>query len=189
MHTFIKMKQKLFNEIEIPEGVDVEISEENTVKVKGPEGETSRDFRIRKLELRKSEDGKKIIIGHDKATKREKALMNSITAHIRNMLLGVGKKWEYQLKAVSSHFPMTLENKGNEIVVNNFLGEKIPRRSKILDGVEVEIQKETIFVRSVNIEKAGQTAANLESATRISNRDRRVFQDGIFITHKTGEEI
>ncbi len=183
------MKQPIFNEIEIPENVEVKISEGNTVKVKGPEGENSREFVVRKLELKKSEDGKKIIIGHEKSTKNEKKLINSLTSHIENMIKGVQKKWEYKLKAVSSHFPMTLESKGNEVIVNNFLGEKIPRKSKISENVEVEIQKEDIIVRSVDKEKAGQTSASLERATRISDRDRRIFQDGIFMTHKAGEEI
>lgn len=182
------MKQELFNEIEIPEGVEVEINDD-IVKVKGPEGENTRKFVIRKIEVKKSEDGKKVLVGHKRATKNEKKLINTLTSHIQNMIRGVSEKWEYQLKAVSSHFPMTLESKGNEVIINNFLGEKISRKSKLPENVEIEIQKETIFIRSVDKEKAGQASANLERATRISNKDRRIFQDGIFITHKAGEEI
>ncbi len=182
------MKKPLFNEIEIPEGVEVEI-DGGFVKVKGPEGENSRKFKVQKLELKKSEDGKKIIIGNEKSTKREKKLMNSITSHIKNMVEGVQEKFEYQLKIVSSHFPITAEVKGNELIIQNFLGEKVPRKSKIPGGAEVEVQKDLIKVKSANKEIAGQTAANLEAATKISNRDRRIFQDGIFIINKAGKEI
>ena len=45
-------------------------------------------------------------------------------------------------------------------------------------------QGDTITVESINIEHAGQTAANIESATKIKGRDRHVFQDGCYITSK-----
>jgi len=84
---------------------------------------------------------------------------------------------------------MTAEIKGNEAIIKNFLGEKTPRISKIIPGVEVEINGNTIVVKSSNKELAGQVAANFETATKIRGRDLRVFQDGIYITNKSGRGI
>jgi large subunit ribosomal protein L6 len=83
---------------------------------------------------------------------------------------------------------MTLKKEGDYLIVTNFLGEKTPRKSLILKGVNVEIKGKEIFVTSHDKELAGQTAANIERATKVRNRDRRVFQDGIFIVSKPGDE-
>jgi large subunit ribosomal protein L6 len=180
------MKKKLYQTIEIPEGVEANF-EENTLIVKGPEGENKREFNFINLDFEKKD--KKIIIGNEKATKVEKKYMNTIVAHIKNMIKGVQKKFEYKLKICFSHFPMVVEVKGNTAIIKNFLGEKVSRISKIPEGVEVKIDNEFIIVTSLDKELAGQTAANFEKATNIRKRDKRIFQDGIFIINKNGKEI
>jgi len=180
------MKKELFQNIEIPEGVEAEI-DGAMFKVKGSEGENHREFKIGKLEFGK--EGNRVIIGHKKATKKEKKLMNTLASHIRNMIMGVQKKFEYKLKVGFSHFPITVELKEKEALIKNFLGEKIDRTSKISGGVDVKIDKDVITVSSVDKEAAGQVAANFEIATKIKGRDKRIFQDGIFIINKAGKEI
>ncbi|MEK6819946.1 MAG: 50S ribosomal protein L6 [Nanoarchaeota archaeon] len=180
------MRREFFQEIEIPHGVEIEL-DGDIIKVKGKNGETQKKFKTRKFKVEKMEN--KILIGTKEATKKEKRLINTFRAHIKNMIEGIQNKFEYKMKAVYSHFPMTVEMHGNEITIKNFLGEKIPRKSKILPHVDVKISGDFIVIHSSNKEAAGQTAANLEKATWIRRKDRRVFQDGIFITSKAGEEI
>jgi len=60
---------------------------------------------------------------------------------------------------------------------------------KILPGVEVEVDKEWVTLWSTDKELAGRTAADFERVTKIRKRDRRVFQDGIYITNKAGRDI
>ncbi len=79
---------------------------------------------------------------------------------------------------------MTLKIDGSRLLINNFLGEKTARIAKILPEVVIEIKGQKITITSANKDAAGQTAANVEKATKIRNRDRRVFQDGIYITEK-----
>ncbi|MBI3623798.1 50S ribosomal protein L6 [Candidatus Pacearchaeota archaeon] len=186
MLTSTKMRKKLFKEIEIPEQIEIKI-EDKMVVVNGPEGENKREFKLGKLEFRK--EGNKIIIGYEKATKKEKKTMNTTIAHIKNMINGVQKKFEYKLKICFSHFPFTVEISGNEVKIKNFLGEKSPRLMKIPDGVDVKSDKEIVDVRSCDKELAGKVAADFERATKIRNRDRRIFQDGLYIISKAGSEI
>ena len=180
------MKKEIIQEIKIPEGVEAKV-EENKLIVKGEKGENEREFNISGLDFKKKDNS--VTIGYKKATKKEKKRINTIASHIKNMLAGVEKGFEYKLKICSSHFPMTVEIKDKEAVVKNFLGEKIPRKIKIPKNSKVDIDKEIITVFSNDKEVAGQTAANFERSTRISNKDRRVFQDGIFITNKAGREM
>lgn len=180
------MKKQLFQKIEIPEGVEVSLNEGEIV-VKGAEGENKRKFKFGKLRVEKKDN--EIIISHDRATKKEKKMINTIAAHIRNMIAGVQKKFVYELKICSSHFPMSVSAEGRKAVVKNFLGEKVPREVAIPDGADVGIKGQMITISSADKETAGQAAANFERATRIRNKDRRVFQDGIFITNKCGREI
>ena len=180
------MKKELYQTIEIPEGVEVNLKEDR-VTVKGSEGEIKRNFNLGKLDFEVK--GNKVIIGHKKSTKTEKKMMNTIVAHIRNMIKGVQEKFEYKLKVCFSHFPINAELKENEVIIKNFLGEKISRIVKVPEGVEVKIDGQIITVTSADKELAGQAAANFEIATRIKNRDLRIFQDGIYITNKAGREI
>ncbi len=180
------MRKEIFQEIDIPEGVEVNL-EEDTLVVKGPEGENKRNFNMRNIIFEIKE--KKIRIGNEKSTKKDKKRINTITAHIKNMIKGIQEKFVYTLKVVFSHFPITVEVSGDEVIIKNFLGEKIPRKCDIPKGAEVKINKNIITISSYDKEIAGQAAANLERVTRIRNKDRRVFQDGIYITNKAGRDM
>ena len=186
MHISIKMKKNLIKEIKIPEGVEVSISE-NIITVKWKDGENKRAFNFGKILVERVEN--EIILKGQNATKKEKKNMNSITAHIKNMIKGIEKKFEYKLKICFSHFPITVEIKGDEGLIKNFIGERIPRKIKLLKNVDIKVNKDIITVSSCDKELAGQAAANFEKATMIRKRDRRTFQDGIFITSKGEKEI
>jgi large subunit ribosomal protein L6 len=179
------MRREIFKTIEIPEGIEVEINGKEVV-VKGPEGENRREFSLGKIKIERGENFLKV--GYESSTKKEKKIINTSVSHIKNMILGVQKKFEYFLKICSSHFPMNVVVENNKFIIKNFLGERIARKSRIMKNVEIQIDGEIIIVKSTNKELAGQTAANLEKATRITGRDRRIFQDGIFITNKFGRE-
>lgn len=183
MHISIKMKQALSQEISVPEGVEITVDGKE-VLVKGPIGELKRNLEFGKLEIIQEKD--KLTLKDKKATKTEKRMMNTLSSHLRNMVQGVQEKFEYKLKICFGHFPFTVKIEGNKAIIKNFLGEKVQRESSIPEGAEVEIKKDIITIKSLDKEIAGQTAANLEIATKVKGRDKRIFQDGIYILEKCG---
>ena len=168
-------------EVPIPPEVKVDMVGRE-VTVTGPKGDLKREFIHPRLKI--DIKAETVDVYCELPRKEEKALVGTWAAHIANMIKGVTEGFEYHLKLVYSHFPVKISVKGDTFVIENFLGEKKPRTAKILDGVKVKIEKDIVIVTSTDKEKAGQTAANIEKATRIKGYDTRVFQDGIYIIKK-----
>ena len=180
------MNKDLARTIEIPEGIEVSVNGKE-VTVKGSGKESVKVFDMGKVSV-VSGDGK-IELSAKGATRRESKMIGTIWAHLKNMIKGIQEGFVYELEICNVHFPMNVKKEGDKIVIKSFLGEKAERVSNILANADVEIKGSAITVTSHDIEAAGQTAANLEKATRLTGRDRRIFQDGIFITNKCGRAI
>ncbi len=176
--------KKLYEEIEIPEGINVAIEDERLV-MKRDDTELKRV--LNPLIGLKVEE-RKIIVKARKMTRRERKVFGTFKAHIKNMIKGLTEGFRYELQIANVHFPMTAhyDKENNELIVKNFLGEKKDRRIKLVEGVNIKVDKNVIEINSPDIEKAGQTAANIEKGTRVRGKDRRIFQDGIFIVEKPG---
>ena len=167
--------------IEIPDGIETEV-EGFKVKVKGPKGSLEKDFfsPLFKKEIALKKEDSKVSITTESKRKKVKAMVGTIESHINNMIKGVTKGYTVKLKIVYMHFPFTIKISGNEVSVNNFLGEKLARKTKIVGDCKVEVKGDEITVTGISKDDVGQTSANLEKVTWIRSRDRRVFQDGIF---------
>ena len=169
--------------VTIPEGVTADYSEDGVVTITGPKGSLNRQFNSTSVSMH--QEGGALIVRADLPRRKTKALAGTWNAHLNNMIKGVTEGFTYNLKAFYSHFPMTLEVKGREFVVNNYFGERVPRRANILSGVDVKVNnKVEVVVTGIDKENVGQTAANIERCVVVKNRDRRVFQDGIYLLSK-----
>jgi large subunit ribosomal protein L6 len=178
--------ENLAQEVEIPEGIQLSV-EGKSILVKGPLGEARKAFSYPKVKI--ESDGKKVLLSAKNATKREKRMMLTYAAHIRNLFKGVSEGFVYRLKVCHSHFPVSVSVQKGEISVKNLFGENIPRKLALPSDVEVKLNGDIIDVKGIDIEKVGNCATRLEQLTRISNRDRRVFQDGIYIIEKNGKQL
>ena len=172
---------ELKHSIDIPEGVSVAY-QDGECSVKGPKGELTREMYDSKLTV---ETGKEEVSVSGKNVRRnDKALLGTWKAHLKNMINGVNSGFKYEMKIVYSHFPMKVAVKGNVVVTDNYLGEKAPRKAAIVGETKVVVKGKDIRIEGIDKEAVGQTAANIENSTTINNRDRRVFQDGIYVVSK-----
>ncbi len=171
--------------IEVPEGVNAKIEGKKIIISKGDVVNQKTLFHpLIKTSIKEN----KIILESDKENRKILQLLNTFKAHINNMIRGVQKPFVYELKICASHFPINVEINDDTILIKNFLGEKVPRKSRIYGNTKVKVENEDIIISSSSIEEAGQTAAGIEMATKVKERDRRIFQDGIYITKKGGKE-
>jgi large subunit ribosomal protein L6 len=178
-------------ELDIPEGVEVIVTENHHVTIKGPNGDITKDFsHARGISI--ALEGKKIIISTSFPKSGTLALANTILNILKNLIIGVRINYHYFCKVCYSHFPCNVEIKPEkkELHVVNFLGERAPRITNYLEDVEVKVEGDDVILIGPDKEKLGQTAANLKRCCRIRKKDPRVFQDGIYLYRKqTGDQI
>lgn len=177
---------KLDDNTDLPNGITATLLD-GMVTVKGPKGEISKSMKDPLIMIKVN--GNVFSISATKDTKRQKRIINTFSAHLKNMILGVQQPYQYRLKICSGHFPMNVSIQGEKFVVKNFLGEKSPRTTTLKKGAIVKIEGEQILVESCDKDLAGQQASDIELLTAKRNRDLRVFQDGIYMTEKAGKKV
>lgn len=164
--------------VKLPDGVTAK-QDGSVLTVTGKGGSLSRDFAAVGVDVKV--DGQTVIVHAEFPRRNEKALVGTFEAHIANMVKGVTKGFEFTLKTVYSHFPIKAKVDGNTLLIENFLGERHARRASILHDTKVQVKGDQVVVSGINREHVGQTAANIERATKVTRRDIRVFQDGIYV--------
>ncbi len=164
--------------IPIPDGVVVNV-ENRKVTVRGTKATLTRDFAYSSVSI--ETDGKNVRVSAKWPRKKEASLVGTIESHVKNMITGVTKGFTYKMKIVFSHFPITVKVQGKAVLVENFTGERRPRHAKILGDVKVKLEPEDIIIQGANLEDVSQTAANIERMTRVTNKDPRVFLDGLYV--------
>lgn len=168
--------------LDIPENVNIEIKGKR-MKVSGPKGELEKEFKYFWDIKIENKDGK-IVVSSESDRRKCKAMGGTIIAHIQNMIKGVTEGYTYKMRIVYSHFPFNLKVEGDKVLIHNFLSEKLPRTARIIGDTKIDIQGQDVTLTSIDKDDVAQTAANIETATKIRKKDRRVFMDGCFITSK-----
>ncbi|PSQ44853.1 50S ribosomal protein L6 [Halobacteriales archaeon SW_7_68_16] len=167
----------------IPDEATVEIDRLDAT-ISGPNGTVER--RLWYPGVTVSVDGDAVVIAADADDADTRATVGTFESHLENAFHGVTDSWEYEMGIYTSHFPMQVSVEDDAVVIENFLGEKAPRRVPIHGETEIEVDdgEEAVYLHGPSIEDVGQTAADIEQATRVPDKDTRVFQDGVYIVDR-----
>ena len=172
--------------IQLPDGTSATY-ENSVLTVKGKSGEVSRELETSKNAV--AVEGSTIKITSLSGNKPAKKQFGSLRAHVHNLVKGASEGHTFKLKICSSHFPMNVTVKGQQLEIKNFFGERASRFVPIDPAVKAKVDGQDLIIESPDIEAAGRFASMVEKTTRRTAFDKRIFQDGLHITEKAGKAI
>jgi large subunit ribosomal protein L6 len=169
--------EKFQDEVVIPEGVKV-TQNKNMLSFVGPLGKTFKSFRRIPVNIEVTED--KVILKTIGFRKRDYAILHTARSIIRNICEGLIVGYTIKMKVVYAHFPITVKIDGKTILIENFQGERAPRKTHIVGNTKVIPKGDDVLLTGEVWTDITQTAANIELKTKVKNKDHRVFLDGIY---------
>ncbi|KAK9917388.1 hypothetical protein WJX75_003827 [Coccomyxa subellipsoidea] len=175
--------------VEIPDDVKFEIKA-RTVRVKGPRGTLTRDFKHLAVDmyLVEEEGQKQLKVEAHFGKRKALAAIRTCCSHVQNLIKGVKVGFEYKMRLVYAHFPISvnIENDGTKVEIRNFLGEKRVRIVDLLPGVRVDRSsvKDELVLTGNDIELVSKSCALLNYQCHVRNKDIRKFLDGCYISER-----
>lgn len=121
------------------------------------------------------------------ANRKQLACVRTVCSHVENMIIGVTRGYLYKMRFVYSHFPINVATNAGYVEIRNFLGERRVRKVKLPEGVTYERSDDTkdeILLSGNDITQVSLTAAKIQQATNVRNKDLRKFLDGIYVSEK-----
>ena len=179
----ILIDTKVERTIDVPQDVKAQL-DGSLVNITGPKGNLQENLSHLPVKISLQKNRFSVMATWPK--KREYSMVGTAASCIKNMIKGVTEGFQYKLKMVHAHFPMTVKVKEDTrtIHIENFTGEKSPRLVKIIGETSVKVSGEDVIVEGINLKDVSQTASNIELATKIKHKDQRVFLDGIYVFEK-----
>jgi large subunit ribosomal protein L6 len=168
--------------IPISDNVNVQISNDNIVTVKGPKGELTQKFSERvKIKV----DGNEIIVNRQSDDKVDRSLHGLSRALLANMVAGVNEGFSKKLEIVGVGYKA--EMKGKKLILN--VGYSHPIILGVLDEIKLETPSPTeIIVSGINKELVGAVSAKIRSFRKPEPyKGKGIKYAGEYIRRKAGK--
>jgi len=177
-----KQLEKFETIVEIPQKVTV-IQKKNMIHVEGPLGKTYKNFK--KIPVTIEVKDKTILVKAQGTRKKDYAILHTASSILKTLCEGVVEGYTTKMKIVYAHFPITVKTKDDQVLVENFQGERAPRIAKIHGKTKVVSKGDDLILTGPVLTDVSQTAAEIELKTKVKGKDHRVFLDGIYIYSKS----
>ena len=142
--------------VAIPDGVTVEISEDNVVTVKGPKGELTKA--LHPDMVIKAENGEVTVACPNGDVKNYNALWGLTRSLINNMVIGVTNGYSKTLTMKGVGYRAALQ--GNKLVIS--AGYSHPVEMEDPEGLTVEVPNQTeLIVKGIDKQLVGNYAAKI----------------------------
>merc|ERR1712233_105708 len=173
--------------LKILDGVKI-VLKGRLVHVEGPRGKLTRNFNHIQILLKLVKKKTHIHAEMWDVRRTNLACLRTVMTHINNMMIGVTRGFRYHMRLVYAHFPIdvNIDEDGKGCAIRNFLGEKVVRRVRLLEGVTMTkgSLKDELLLEANDIEAVSCSAAQIHQRVLVRHKDIRKFLDGIYVSKK-----
>ena len=168
--------------IEVPASVTVTVAEDNTVTVKGPKGELTRQFN---QDMKIEQEGNIITVVRPSDSKEHRTNHGTTRALLANMVTGVSEGFSRSLELIGVGYRAQMQ--GNKLVLN--VGYSHPVEFTPEQGLEVEVPSNTkIIVKGISKERVGALASNIRDVRPPEPyKGKGIRYEGEFVRRKEGK--
>jgi len=138
----------------IPAGVEVKITADNTITVKGPKGTLVRTL---VPEMKLEVEGTTLTVSRPNDLKKMKSLHGLTRTLVSNMVIGVTEGYAKKLEINGVGYKAS--KSGKKLTLN--LGYSHPIEMEDPEGIESVVEGNTVTVKGINKEAVGQYAAEI----------------------------
>jgi large subunit ribosomal protein L6 len=140
--------------VEVPAGVEVTLTDDNFITVKGPKGTLERQL-VKEINVAKEDN--QIVVTRPNDLKKMRSLHGLTRTLVFNMVEGVVKGYEKKLEINGVGYRG--QKQGKKLVLT--LGYSHPVEMEDPEGIESSIEGNVITVKGISKEKVGQYAAEI----------------------------
>ncbi|MED3661725.1 50S ribosomal protein L6 [Ureibacillus sp. FSL K6-8385] len=168
--------------IEVPSNVTVTVSADNTVTVKGPKGELTRQFN---QDMKIQQEGNIITVVRPSDSKEHRTIHGTTRALLANMVQGVSEGFSRSLELIGVGYRAQLQ--GKKLVLN--VGYSHPVEFTAEPGIEFEVPSNTkIVVKGIDKERVGAVAADIRAVRPPEPyKGKGIRYEGEYVRRKEGK--